>query len=152
MSFAVPAERRAQVCKECALSERDLYDAAGAITLRCADNIVLSDVLGEVSGPVAMTAAGGPTPSAANWSAQQLAGDLGDQPDHLDAAALRVLDVLGVRVEAGKCRDGRAFDTFATSFRQLAWFSAAAGCLTGNARGLQAPNSSAVSVSCFQRS
>jgi len=55
--FDVPAARRKAVAKELGLSENDIYDN-GAVTLRCPDHIVTTDVLSQVDGPVALTLAG----------------------------------------------------------------------------------------------
>ncbi len=79
MIFQVSPERRKQVAKEVRVAESDIYDESG-ITLRCSDHIVSADVIGGVDGPVAMTVAGS-VPSGPNWSAQQLAEQLGDKAD-----------------------------------------------------------------------
>ena len=79
MIFDVPAETRRKVAAQLKLGEENLYDA-GQITLRCPDNIIATDVLAEVDGPVALTVAGS-TPSGAGWSAQALASELGDKVD-----------------------------------------------------------------------
>ena len=79
MIFEVPAETRRKVAAQLKLAEENLYEA-GQITLRCPDNIVATDVLAEVDGPVALTVAGA-TPSGAGWSAQALANELADKVD-----------------------------------------------------------------------
>jgi L-threonylcarbamoyladenylate synthase len=79
MIFQVPSEIRRGVAEKMGLAEQMLYEA-GQITLRCPDNIVATDVLAEVDGPVALTVAGS-TPSGAGWSAQALAGELGAKAD-----------------------------------------------------------------------
>jgi protein-tyrosine phosphatase len=55
--FDVPPARRAAVASTLNMPERDLY-AEGTITLRCPDHLVTSEIIGEVSGPVALTMAG----------------------------------------------------------------------------------------------
>jgi protein-tyrosine phosphatase len=56
--FEVPAQRREEVVARFGLEETDLYDGS-IITLRCPDNPVFADVVGKVTGPVALTSTGG---------------------------------------------------------------------------------------------
>src|SRR5687767_9721851 len=56
LMFDVPAERRKQVAEQLKVKESDLY-IGDTITLRCPDQIVATDVIGRVPGPVVMTAA-----------------------------------------------------------------------------------------------
>lgn len=79
MVFPVSAGDRKEIASRLNLAEQDLFDEEG-ISLRCADNIVATDVLGQIDGPVAMTAAG-PNMAGAQWSAERLAYDLGDSVD-----------------------------------------------------------------------
>ena len=79
MVFPVSASDRKGISSRLNLSEADLFDEQG-ISLRCADNIVATDVLGQLDGPVAMTAAG-PNMAGSQWSAERLAYDLGDSVD-----------------------------------------------------------------------
>ncbi|HET6247261.1 MAG TPA: Sua5/YciO/YrdC/YwlC family protein [Tepidisphaeraceae bacterium] len=80
--FDVPAARRREVAAQLGVAEPDLYDPAGGITLRCPKHIVFTDVVAQVTGPVAMTLAGA-SASAASWSAAALADELGDKVDLL---------------------------------------------------------------------
>jgi L-threonylcarbamoyladenylate synthase len=75
LSFEVPAGRRAEAAKALNVNERDIYDEAG-ITLRCPDDNVATDVLGEASGPIALTAVGGSSGPAlrADGLAEELDG------------------------------------------------------------------------------
>jgi L-threonylcarbamoyladenylate synthase len=52
--FDVDAPRRAQVAADTKVSEADLYNGS-QITLRCPDHIVFSDIVSQVSGPVALS-------------------------------------------------------------------------------------------------
>lgn len=73
--FDVPADRRAGVAAGLALPEAELYDKAGAITLRCPDHIVAGDVLSLVDGPVVLTRAGADGNAApTEQTAQELEG------------------------------------------------------------------------------
>jgi len=56
--FEVPAQRRKDVVAKIGFQENDLYDGS-LITLRCPDNPVFFDVVGKVTGPVALTSTGG---------------------------------------------------------------------------------------------
>jgi tRNA threonylcarbamoyl adenosine modification protein (Sua5/YciO/YrdC/YwlC family) len=58
LTFDVPADRRQEVAKELGVSESDLYDAAGTITLRCPDHPIATDVLEHAAGPAVATSAG----------------------------------------------------------------------------------------------
>ena len=78
--FEVPENRRRDVAAEQYLAESDLYDRAGAITLRCPKHIVFADVVGKVKGPVAMTLASA-SASGASWSAGTVAEELGNKVD-----------------------------------------------------------------------
>ncbi len=69
--FDVPQERRTEVSRHLNLPESAIYDA-GVITLRCPDQIVASDVLARVDGPVALTLPG----SGASSTPDQLANEL----------------------------------------------------------------------------
>jgi protein-tyrosine phosphatase len=60
LMFDVPPSRRAEVASTLNVAERDLY-SDGCITLRCPDHLVTSEIIGEVSGPVALTMAGAST-------------------------------------------------------------------------------------------
>jgi protein-tyrosine phosphatase len=55
--FEVAEERRREVVARLGLAESDLYDGT-EIVLRCPDHLVATDVIGEVDGPVALTAVG----------------------------------------------------------------------------------------------
>ena len=77
--FDVPAERRREVAAMLKVAEGDLYED-GTITLRCPDHIVATDVLGSVTGPVAMTLAGASS-GTAGWSGDRLAEDLDGKVD-----------------------------------------------------------------------
>ncbi|HEV7302482.1 MAG TPA: Sua5/YciO/YrdC/YwlC family protein [Tepidisphaeraceae bacterium] len=56
--FDVPADRRAEAAKALNLNEADLYDGGG-IVLRCPDDNIATDVIGEAGGPIVLTAVGG---------------------------------------------------------------------------------------------
>lgn len=71
--FEVDAKRRAEVAKSLNVPESELY-ADGAITLRCPDHIVATDVLGEIEGPIAITVAGKSPQGPANEIAVELNG------------------------------------------------------------------------------
>jgi L-threonylcarbamoyladenylate synthase len=77
--FDVPADRRRAVAAELKLSEADLYDGAGRITLRCPDHIVAADVIAaaDAVGPVVLTRAasddGGQAPPS-EQAARELEG------------------------------------------------------------------------------
>ena len=77
--FDVPPEHRQKVVAEHRVPEETLFDA-GTMTLRCPDNVVATDLLAEVEGPVALTVAGS-SASGPNWSAEALAKELGDKVD-----------------------------------------------------------------------
>jgi tRNA threonylcarbamoyl adenosine modification protein (Sua5/YciO/YrdC/YwlC family) len=56
LMFDVSDARRALVARELGIEERDVYEN-GAITLRCPDHVVTTDVLSRVDRPVVMTVA-----------------------------------------------------------------------------------------------
>jgi protein-tyrosine phosphatase len=78
--FNVSQKRRAQVVSEHGIEAGDIYDAEGNITLRCPDHVVATDVIAEVGGPVALTAAGGGG-TASSWKPEQLAAGLEGKAD-----------------------------------------------------------------------
>jgi len=78
--FNVSEKRRAAVVSKFEIKTDDIYDAQGNITLRCPDHVVATDVIGEVKGPVAMTAAGG-SATASSWKPEQLAQELEGKAD-----------------------------------------------------------------------
>jgi protein-tyrosine phosphatase len=78
--FNVSEKRRAAVVTKFEIETGDIYDAQGNITLRCPDHVVATDVIGEVKGPVAMTAAGG-SATASSWKPEQLATELAGKAD-----------------------------------------------------------------------
>ncbi len=80
LTFDVPADRRAAVAKQLDVAEADLYDDAGTITLRCPDHFVSADVLGQVTGPVAITMAG-PNAGGATFKPEALAAELEGKVD-----------------------------------------------------------------------
>lgn len=57
LRFDVPVERRTEAARRLNLAETDLYDS-GAITLRCPDQLLTTDILAQVPGPVVLTMAG----------------------------------------------------------------------------------------------
>lgn len=57
--FDVPAARRSEAAKALNVNESDIYDDTGII-LRCPDDNVATDVIGDTTGPIALTAVGGP--------------------------------------------------------------------------------------------
>ncbi|MEA2708706.1 MAG: protein arginine phosphatase [Phycisphaerales bacterium] len=57
LQFDVPGPRRKEVAKQVGVAENEIY-ADGAITLRCPDHIVATDLLSRVDAPVVVTAAG----------------------------------------------------------------------------------------------
>jgi L-threonylcarbamoyladenylate synthase len=59
LMFEVKPERRKEAAKALNVDEHDIYDSNG-IVLRCPDDNVATDVIGDTPGPVAMTAVGGP--------------------------------------------------------------------------------------------
>src|SRR5690242_12245899 len=61
--FAVPEGRRREVAATEKIDPHDIYDG-GTITLRCPDHIVTTDVLSQVSGPVALTLVDAPVSMA----------------------------------------------------------------------------------------
>jgi protein-tyrosine phosphatase len=71
--FEVPSERRAEVSKRLGLPESTIYQN-GAITLRCPDHIVASDVLARVDGPVALTLPASGGTSTPDQLARELEG------------------------------------------------------------------------------
>ena len=85
--FEVPAARRAEVAAQAGITESDLYDSSGHITLRCPRHVVFSDMVGKVPGPVALTLAG-ENASGSSWSAHALALELGDQVELIFDAGL----------------------------------------------------------------
>jgi len=66
LTFDVAPETRAAAAAQLGVSESDLYDGGGAITLRCPDHIVSTDVLSRVQAPVVITAADQPSEAATN--------------------------------------------------------------------------------------
>jgi tRNA threonylcarbamoyl adenosine modification protein (Sua5/YciO/YrdC/YwlC family) len=88
--FDVPAAVREASADALGIAQGDVYDAAGAITLRCPDHVVFDDVVGPIDGPVALTVAGS-TPGGPSWSASEAAAELGDKVDLiLDAGPTRL--------------------------------------------------------------
>jgi L-threonylcarbamoyladenylate synthase len=57
LMFDVPEDRRREVAQAEGVAESDVYERS-TITLRCPDHIVATDILSQVSGPVAVTRAG----------------------------------------------------------------------------------------------
>jgi len=55
--FEVPADRRRQVAAQIGVPETDIYDGS-ALTLRCPDHIVTTDVIAQAGGPVVAVRAG----------------------------------------------------------------------------------------------
>jgi L-threonylcarbamoyladenylate synthase len=76
--FDVPAERRAEVAKSLGVPESALYDQ-NAITLRCPEHVVATDILDAVSGPVVLTATA--PEGALPWSDERAIGKLADKVD-----------------------------------------------------------------------
>ncbi len=76
--FDVPPARRAEVANSLGVPESALYDDAG-ITLRCPEHVVATDVLGAVTGPVALTAS--PLGGTMSWSESGAAESLTDKVD-----------------------------------------------------------------------
>ncbi|HEY8750862.1 MAG TPA: Sua5/YciO/YrdC/YwlC family protein [Tepidisphaeraceae bacterium] len=58
LSIEVSEMRRGEVATKLGIDAADIYDESGRIILRCPDHVVAEDVLSEVNGPVALTAAG----------------------------------------------------------------------------------------------
>jgi protein-tyrosine phosphatase len=79
LQFEVPAERRRQVAAEQGVAEAELYDG-GSITLRCPDNVIASDVIGETAGTVVAVRAGVASDQPA-LRADQVAGEIGGKVD-----------------------------------------------------------------------
>lgn len=65
LTFDVAPDVRAAVAKRMGVAETELYDN-GAITLRCPDHIVATDVIGRVPAPIVLTAAQSPAQAANN--------------------------------------------------------------------------------------
>ena len=63
LMFAVPAQRRAEICEKFEVAESDLFEQQW-ITLRCPDHVVTADILAAVSDPVVFirASAGGDSP------------------------------------------------------------------------------------------
>src|SRR5579859_3023970 len=78
--FNVSDKRRAEVVSKFEIEPADIFDPQGNITLRCPDHVVATDIIGEVKGPVALTAAGG-SATASSWKPEQLAAELEDKAD-----------------------------------------------------------------------
>lgn len=57
--FEVPEARRLEAASVAGVAPGEIY-ATGSITLRCPDHLIVSEVLGRVPGPVAMTALDAP--------------------------------------------------------------------------------------------
>ena len=76
LMFDVPQARRAEVATNLKLSETDIYDN-GAITLRCPDHIVATDVLARIDGPVVLTLPGSSPTSSPGQLAEDLEGKVG---------------------------------------------------------------------------
>jgi protein-tyrosine phosphatase len=74
LTFDVSIDRRKEVVATLKVAEGDLY-SNGSITLRCPDHMVTTDILAEVTGPVALTTAGTSISSAKfDALAQELEG------------------------------------------------------------------------------
>src|SRR5579871_5487090 len=78
--FNVSAARREKVAKAMGFTASDVYEAQGNITLRCPDHVVATDVISEVDGPVALTAAG-TGGSGSSWKPEPLAAELDGKAD-----------------------------------------------------------------------
>jgi protein-tyrosine phosphatase len=88
--FGVPAVVREVSADALGIAQGDVYDAGGAITLRCPDHVVFDDVVARVDGPVALTVVGS-TPGGPNWSAAAAASELDGKVDLiLDAGPTRL--------------------------------------------------------------
>ena len=88
LMFEVSAERRRAVAAELNLPEGELYDGA-AITLRCPDHLVATDVIAEAGGPVVLTTAGS-SAAGSPWRAEQAAEELEGKVDLIfDAGATK---------------------------------------------------------------
>ncbi len=72
--FDVPPQRRAEVAKEIGVPEGEIFSPDGAITLRCPDHIVATDVIDRVDKPVVVTVAGASPQGPAEAIASELAG------------------------------------------------------------------------------
>src|SRR5579864_4910751 len=72
--FDVSPERRRAVASQLGVAESEIYDRS-AITLRCPDHFVASDVIAAVNGPVVLTTAGNTT-FGSSWRAEQMAEEL----------------------------------------------------------------------------
>jgi L-threonylcarbamoyladenylate synthase len=70
--FEVDEQVRIEVARKFGIEQADLYEGS-SITLRCPDNRVFSDVVGRVSQPVALTAAGRGVQRTADLSEEILA-------------------------------------------------------------------------------
>ena len=77
--FDVPAERRRQVADQLGIPEADLYDEQGAITLRCPEHIVATDIISAAEAPVAITVP--PSARDSAGSGEKLARELGGKVD-----------------------------------------------------------------------
>jgi protein-tyrosine phosphatase len=83
LNFSVDPDRRQQVAAKMQVAENDIFED-GAITLRCPDHILAEDVLGGLTGPVALTAVGNAGAGAADENTdvgQQIAEAVGEQVD-----------------------------------------------------------------------
>jgi protein-tyrosine phosphatase len=67
LQFEVPDDRQRQVAAELNIPREEIYEGS-AITLRCPDDIIFSDVAAKAGGPVVMRKAGG----SADTGAQQV--------------------------------------------------------------------------------
>ncbi|HEX2972542.1 MAG TPA: Sua5/YciO/YrdC/YwlC family protein [Tepidisphaeraceae bacterium] len=87
LMFDVPAERQREAAAELGVETSELYNS-GAITLRCPDHIVASDIIAEAGGPVVLR-----KPSGADEDStkvQSIASEWGDAVDLiLDAGPTR---------------------------------------------------------------
>ena len=80
LCFDVSPDRRRDVAAGLNLSERELYDPAGSITVRCPDHIVATDVILSAGGPVVLTTAGSSAPGS-SWRPEQAAEELDGKVD-----------------------------------------------------------------------
>ncbi|HEX4123275.1 MAG TPA: Sua5/YciO/YrdC/YwlC family protein [Tepidisphaeraceae bacterium] len=83
LNFLVDSDRRQQVAATMQVQESDIFDD-NSITLRCPDHILAEDVLGGVTGPVALTAVGNGGAGAGDEHAEvgkQIAESMGEKVD-----------------------------------------------------------------------
>jgi protein-tyrosine phosphatase len=64
--FDVPEAKRRETAERLGVDEREIYDGAGTIILRCPDNPVFVDVVGSVKEPVVLTSPGSGVQSVAD--------------------------------------------------------------------------------------